>query len=504
VGCANLANLVLARGAERQRELAVRASLGAPRWRLMRLLLVENIAIALIGGSVGLCLAYWSFGVLVANLPVALARSVDPVFDARAFVFALAAAIGVCLVSGLVPAWQLARADARGLQPGRLQSWSTRAGRRALLSLEVAVAVVAVVAAVLLGRSLERLITQQLGFDATRLIVSARTIGAGADARDRRVRAAEFAAQLEAVRAVPGVRSAGAMSILPASGTMADLPLFPRGGAKGGVWIVGSGFFRTMGIPVIEGRELDERESFTATAVGVLNQSAVRALFPDGHAVGRQVTAPNQPARTIVGVVADWRKSLKLAAEPAMYVPFDAAKFRSAQIIVDAPDTPAMRERMRQAVTRVSANAHVTMNPVNTLLDSDAAPIRFMLVVIGLFATLTLVMAMLGVYGVIAFIARERTREYGVRVALGATRRIIGVLVVRQALVPIAAGLTAGLIAATWTSRLLTAQLFEIAPLDAMTFAGTAVLLFASGVAAAAIPARRATRVDPMIALRAE
>jgi ABC-type antimicrobial peptide transport system permease subunit len=187
-----------------------------------------------------------------------------------------------------------------------------------------------------------------------------------------------------------------------------------------------------------------------------------------------------------------------------MYVPFDPARFRSAQLIVDAPDTPAMRERIGQALTSVSANSHVTMNPVSTLLDSDAAPIRFMLVVIGLFAVLTLVMAMLGVYGVISFIARERTREYGVRVALGATRRIIGVLVVRQALVPIAVGLTAGLIAATWTSRLLTAQLFEIAPLDAMTFAGTAVLLFASGVAAAAIPARRATRVDPMIALRSE
>src|SRR5207342_1947 len=155
-------------------------------------------------------------------------------------------------------------------------------------------------------------------------------------------------------------------------------------------------------------------ESFAAAPVGVLNQSAVRALFPDGHAVGRQVTAPGQPARTIVGVVADWRKSLKSPAEPAMYVPFDPARFRSAQLIVDAPDTPAMRERIGQALTGVSANSHVTMNPVSTLLDSDAAPIRFMLVVIGLFAVLTLVMAMLGVYGVISFIARERTREYGV------------------------------------------------------------------------------------------
>jgi putative ABC transport system permease protein len=504
VGCANLANLVLARGAERQRELAVRASLGAPRWRLMRLLLVENIAIAVLGGAVGLCLAYWSFGVLVANLPETLARSVDPSFDARTFGFALAAALAVGLLSGLVPAWQLARVDARGLQPGRLQSWSTRAGRRALLSLEVGLAVVAVIAAVLLGRSLEHLITQQLGFDATRLIVSARTIGAGAASQDRAARAAEFVARLEAVRGIPGVRSVGAMTILPASGAAPDSLLFPRGAGRGGVWTVTSGFFRTMGIPVIEGRELDERESFAAAPVGILNQSAARALFPDGHALGRQVTAPNQPARTIVGVVADWRQSLKRAAEPAMYVPFDPARFRSAQLIVDAPDTPVLRERIRQSLTLLSPDSYVTMTPVSALLDGDAAPVRFMLVVIGLFAALTMLLATLGVYGVIAFIARERTREYGVRVALGATRRIIGALVVRQAMVPIAVGLAAGLIAAAWTSRLLTAQLFEVAPADAVTFAGTALLLFASGIAAAAIPARRATRVDPMIALRAE
>jgi predicted permease len=504
VGCANLANLLLARGAERQRELAVRASLGANRWRLVRLLLVENLALAILGGVVGLSLAYWSFGLLVVNLPQALARAVDPRFDARAFVFALAVAIVTGLVSGGIPAWQLARADARGLQPGRLQSWSTRAGRRTLLSLEVGVAVVAVVAAVLLGRSLGRLITQELGFDSTRLIVSVRHVATGSVPQDPRARATEFGSQLDAVRGVAGVRSAGAMTVLPASGAAADSLLFPRGTRPGGVWTVASDFFKTMGIPVIEGREFDERESFAAPPLAILNQSAARVLFPDGHAVGRQVIAPNQPARTIVGIVADWRQSLKRPAEPAVYVPFDPARFRSAEIIVDAPDTPALRERLRQTLTRLAADSYVTMSPVSEILDTDVAPVRFILVVIGLFAALTLLLAMLGVYGVIAFIARERMREYGVRVALGATRRIIGILVVRQAVVPIVAGLVAGLIAATWTSRLLSAQLFDVTPVDAPTFAGTAVLLFACGLAAAAIPARRATRVDPMIVLRSE
>jgi predicted permease len=504
VGCANLANLVLARGAERQRELAVRASLGAPRWRVVRLLLVENLAIAVLGGAVGLCLAYWSFGFLVANLPPALARSVDPAFDARAFVFALMAAVGVGLLSGVIPAWQLAGADARGLQPGRLQTWSTRVGRRTLLSLEIGVAVVAVVAAVLLGRSLERMITQELGFDSTRLIVNSRNVGAGAASPDRRARAAQFVTQLEVVRAVPGVRSVGSMSILPAAGAAPDFSLFPRGTGTGGVWTVGSGFFRTMGIPVLEGREFDERESFSGAPVGILNRSAVRVLFPDGHALGRQVTAPNQPARTIVGVVADWRESFKRPAVPAMYATFDPAQFRLASVIVDAQDSRLLREQIQESLTRVTPDSLVRIEPVSALLDSDVAPVRFMLVVIGLFAALTLLLAMLGVYGVIAFIARERMREYGVRVALGATRRIIGALVIRQALIPIVAGLGAGLIAAVWTSRLLAAQLFEVAPVDGLTFAGTAVVLLATGFAAAAIPARRATRVDPVIALRAE
>ena len=157
-------------------------------------------------------------------------------------------------------------------------------------------------------------------------------------------------------------------------------------------------------------------------------------------------------------IVADWRESFKRPALPAMYVPFDAAQFRVASVIVDAPDSPVLREQIQQSLTRLTPDTQVTIEPISALLDSDAAPVRFMLVVIGLFATLTLVLAMSGVYGVIAFMARERMREYGVRVALGATRRIIGVLVVSQAVVPIAAGLVAGLIAAVWTSRLLAAQ----------------------------------------------
>jgi predicted permease len=505
VGCANLASLVLARGAERRRELAVRASLGGSQWRLARLLLVETVVVAVTGGTVGLAVAYWSFGLLTAKLPAALAQSVDPVFDVRAFLFAAATALAAGVISGIVPAWRLASADARaGLQRGGLQPRASRTGRKALLSFEVGVAVVAVVAAFVLGRSLSDLIANEMGFDATRLVVSGRFVGVGASTFDRPARAAQFSEQLDAVRALPEVRSAAAITILPASGAAPDLPLFPRGAGKGGVRMVSGGFFRTMGIPLLEGRELDDRESFAGTPVGVLNQSAARVLFPEGGALGRPVSAPGQPTRTVIGIAADWRESLKEPAEPTMYVPFDRAKFRGAQMIVDAVDVPSLRERISSTINRVTPDSSVRAQPISALLDREVESLRFTLIVIGAFASLTVLLSVLGVYGVIAFIAAERTREYGVRVALGATRRVIGALVIRQALVPVATGLAAGLIAAIWASRLLAAQLLDIVPAGPVTFAAAAMVLLVAGLAASALPARRAARVDPMVALRAE
>jgi putative ABC transport system permease protein len=237
----------------------------------------------------------------------------------------------------------------------------------------------------------------------------------------------------------------------------------------------------------------------------VLNQSAARLLFPGVHALGAQVNAPGQPARTVVGIVADWRQSLKQAATPAMYVPFDRAKFRSAQMIVDTgADTPAARESVREAIVRVTPDSLISIEPISGLLDREAASLRFTLAVIGAFALLTLLLAILGVYGVVAFIAGERLKEYGVRVALGAPGRAIGALVLRQAVAPIAAGLAGGVVAATWVSRLLTTQIIDVVPATPITFGVAVALLLGCGIVAAAIPARRASRVDPMLALRAE
>jgi hypothetical protein len=379
-----------------------------------------------------------------------------------------------------------------------------RGGRKVLLSAEVMFALVAVVAALTLARSLWTLVSKELGFEAHRLVVSTRPVGAGAAQQTRPARAALFEQQFGAVRELPEVRSTAATGMLPAAGAAPDFGLFPRGQGRGGVWTVSAGFFRTMGIPVMQGREFEERESFEAAPVGVLNAAAARVLFPDGRAIGRQVSAPQQPARTIVGIVADARQSLKDAAEPAMYVPFDRTQFRLAQMIVDADDTPAVRDRIRSAITRVAADTDVTIEPVTALLNREVEVLRFTMALVTAFAALTLGLSVLGVYGVITFLAGERIREYGVRVALGATERAIGLLVLRQAMPPIGAGILMGMLAAGWAAKLLESQILDVVPAGTLGLVTAAVVLLACGLAAAAIPALRATRVDPVVALRAE
>jgi predicted permease len=452
----------------------------------------------------GVAVAYWSFRTLLSALPAALARSMSPVFDARVFVFAALAALAAALMASLLPAWRLSRAEPQtGLQPGRLYTPRFASGPKSLLSIEVGFALISIVAALMLTGSLWTIVSRELGFETERLVISARSVGAGAAARGRDARLVEFTQQLEAIRSVSGTRSAAGTSGLPAGGVMADFGLFPRGQGRGGVWMISGGFFKTMGIRVVEGREFEDRESFEGAPIGILNQSAARLLFPGVSAIGRQVAAPRQPARTIVGVVADSRRSWKEAAEPSMYVPFDRAQFRLAQIVVDADDTPAMRERLRGAITRVAPDSDVVIEPFAALLDRDVAVLRFTMRVIVAFALLTLALAMVGVYGVITFIAAQRQREYGVRVALGATRRAIAVLVLRQALAPVVAGVLGGLIAGLWTARMLTSQIADVSPATMGTFAGAAVALLACGAVAAGVPARRATRVDPLTTLRA-
>lgn len=512
VACVNLANLILSRGSARGRELAVRAALGGSRARLIRLLLVEALCIAAFGTVAGLIAAYVGFGVLAGQLPPLLARVTDPAFDARALVFAIAVAGASAAAFSLVPALRLSRADTgSGLGLGRMLPTAPRRGRGLLIGLEVAICVTSLVGAALVGRSLVALLSQDLGFDSRRVAVTfdlpALVMRRGEALRaDTAARAAFFQARLRDVRTISGVRAAGVASAAPFSGIAPDARLTEEGSVErgAGVYSVSSGYFRAVGMPLIAGRDLTDEESFAAAPVGVLNESAARAMCgAPATCLGRAVHAPRQPARTVVGVVGDARGSVRRAAIPAMYVPFDVSRFALGSLVIDSDDSPATRDALTRALA-ASPDARVQLRSLDDARALELAPFRFNATVVGGFAILTLALAIVGVYGVMTAVVGERTREYGIRLALGATRERINRHVLRRAAVPIVAGIAGGLVLAGWAAKYLASLLYEIAPLDAPSFAAAAGVVLATALAAAFVPARRAGSVDPIAALRAE
>lgn len=511
VACVNLANLIVARGSARTRELAVRVALGGSRARLVRLLLTESVCLAGFGAVLGLVAAYWGFRLLSGQLPPLLAAVADPAFDGRALAFAIASAALASVAFGVLPAVRLSRADGRdGLRLGQLQVHAPRRGRHLLVTLEVAICLALLVGAGLVGRSLLTLLSQDLGFESHRLVATfdlpTLVVRRGAEVRaDLPARAAFTRARLADLRAVAGVRAAGAASAAPFSPFAPDAALMEgRGEQAGGVYSVSSGYFQATGTPLLAGRDLTDDESFAAAPVGLLNETAARVICGGTQAcVGRVVHAPEQPARTVVGVVRDMRQSMQRKPRAAMYVPFDPARFVFASIVIDSTDTPENRAGLKRVLSS-SPTARVAVRSLDEARDREASPFRFNAILVGSFAGLALALAIVGVYGVMTAVVGERTREYGIRLALGATRERVNRHVLRQALWPIGIGIGGGLVLAAWASRYVASLLYGVVPLDVPSFAGAAAVILVSGLVAAFIPARRAGRVDPMIALRAE
>lgn len=510
VACVNLANLILARGSARARELAVRAALGSSRWRLVRLLAIESACIAVLGTAAGLCLAYWGFAILSARLPPLLMAAADPVLDARVLLFAIAIAGVAAAAFGILPAWRLSRTARAGLRLGGLQSRAPRRGRQVLVALEVAICFALLVGAGLVGRSLMSLLAQDVGFQRHRIVATfdlpTMVVNDADGPRADTVKRAAFVRErLREIRQVSGVRAAGAASAPPYGLRAPDAPLFDSGDARrGGVYAVSSGYFRAMGVPLLGGRELTDDESFAAAAAGVLNETAARTICGSASdCLGRVVRAPGQPPRTIVGVVRDVRQSLGSTVLPSMYVPFDVARFIGATIVIDSDDTAENRAGLARALAK-SPDARVQVRSLEAERDIEVSPYRFNALVVGAFAALTLALAAVGVYGVMTAVVGDRTREFGIRLALGATRARVNAYVLRQAAWPIAMGIAAGALAAAWAARLVSSLLFGVVPLDAASFAAAAAVVVLAGFIAAGLPARKAGRVDPIVALRAE
>jgi predicted permease len=516
--CVNVANLLLARGAQRRGELAVRTALGAGHGRLVRQLLTESLLIAVAGGAAGSIVAAATMRAIVRlrppELPGVAAMRLDGV--AFAFAFAITAVIGLAI--GCVPAVQAVRADPRdGLGvASRRTAGGHRRTRAALVVAEIALALLLLVSSGLLLRSVEQLFAVRLGFDpANVLTMQVQTSGHRFDEAGATVRF--FASALDAVRRVPGVTSAALTSQLPLSG---DIDLYglqfdpaPRGdpGEAGGSsrYAVSPGYFATMRIPLRRGRVLDERDVANAPLVAVISESVARRRLPGLDPLGRTIHIGAGPTYTIVGVVGDV-KQMSLATPTSEAVYITMSQWRSTDDVMSVVvrtrgDAAALATPVREAIWSVDKDQPIVrVSTMPSLVAASVAGRRFALTLFGAFAIAALVLAAAGIYGVLAGGVAERSREIGVRSALGATRgRIMGLVLgdgLRLTLVGVLLGV-AGAVAAT---RVLESLLFGVSPLDPLTFVAVIALLAVTATLACALPAWRAARVDPVTALRSD
>ena len=521
IACVNVTNLALGRGAQRRGEMAMRTALGARRSRLVRQLLTESVVLAALGGVLGVLVAHFGVRALVTLAPPGLPR-VDAIrIDGAALAFALIVTSIVGVVVGLIPAMQASRSDLNvGLQHGSRRTIGTsRLTRGTLVVAEVALALVLLVGAGLVLRSLDRLLAVAPGFDASRVLTMQVQVATG-EYRDQGAAFRFFQQALEAVRQVPGVNQAALTSQLPLSGSPMIYGVHfetapgisptatPQGAFRN---LVTPGYFETMRIPLRQGRLLDARDVAGAPPVVVINETFAKRTFAGQNPVGKRlhVGDPDRPFFTVVGVVGDVKHtSLAAQVEDAVYLTPEQWFFAEPAhwVVVRAHGEPAaLTSAVKRAIWSVDRNQPIVRaGTMSALVARSAAERRFVLLVLEAFALAALVLAAVGIYGVIAGSVTERTREIGVRSALGASPRDILALVLRQGMVLTALGVVLGLGGAVVASRLLVTMLFGVSRVDPATYLGVVVLLATASVAACWLPAWRAARVEPSITLRAE
>jgi putative ABC transport system permease protein len=528
IACVNVTNLLMARAAQRRGEFAMRATLGAGRARLIRQSLTESLLLALFGGALGVVVAEGGVHTLIALSPPGLPRVGAIVVDGAVFVFALAIATLAGLVAGLVPALQAPRVN---LRVGSQQNAGSTVGghslaRRALVVSEVALALVLLVSAGLLWRSMTRLLGVDPGFTTAHLLtMQVETVGhqfdelptapGVGDSTRRRF----FEQALEQVRRVPGVTSAALTSVLPLSDDPSWVRSYgavfenddPEGGTDVTRYAVSPGYCQTMGIPLLRGRFLDQRDRDGAPQAALLSESLARRQFPGQDPIGKRlhVGPRNRPWYTVVGIVGDVKQASLALNEPnAVYLSTAQTWFADdtlSLVVKVRGDAAALAPAVRDAIWSVDKDQPVVrVATMDQLLARLVAERRFVLVLFEAFGLVALVLAATGTYGVISGSVTERTREIGVRAALGATRTNILALVVRQGMTLTVLGALIGLTGTIVASRAIAALLFGVSRFDPATYSAvTALLLCVSGIACF-VPALRAASIDPMKALRNE
>ena len=515
IACANVANLLLARGSRREREFAIRAALGAGRSRIIAELAAESLLLTFAGATLAVVLARWGVIALSAlgNLPEQAAISIDP----RVGAFTLLISIVTAALFSLAPAL---RAGRTRLQPCASISQRRTSLRSTLVAIEVALSVVLLIGAGLLIRSLLRLQQVDPGFNP-RNVLSMRITLSNSRYGDPRRQTAFFDRALESLQRQPGIESAAVVSALPLSGggrggnpfSIEGRPYNPSGRVPqvAGYYIASAAYFKTMQIPLLAGRPVTLADSADTPRVAVVNETLARGFWPAGDAIGHRILLgaprPGAPWLTIVGIVKDIRNSgLRVDPIPQIYAPYAQNPAGSLFVVLRTAGDPmsAAVPAARQIAEIDKEQPVYDVKTMDQRISLSMGQERFQTTLLGIFALAALALAAIGIYGVLEHSVSQRIPEIGIRMALGAQRRDVLHLIVSQGMAPVALGLIAGLSAALALNRLAKSLLFGITTTDPATYAAVGLLLTVIAFLACIIPARRATRVDPMIALRYE
>lgn len=519
IACANVTNLLLARAATRQKEIAIRVALGAGRLRIIRQLATESLLLAFLGALAGWPLAVWGLKALLAIAPADLPRLAAVTIDNRALLFTLGITLLTALIFGLVPALQLARTSANdtlkaGGTGGDRVTASGRLGNL-LIAAEVALAVILLVSGGLLLRTVQQLNRIDLGFDERNVLAVTLQLPDKKYADTQQV--ANFSRALEEhVAALPEVQATGVARILP---ILHDLStgFYVEGRAREpdnqlpqtNYSAVSPNYFAAMGIPLVAGRAFTDRDDKDAPRVAIVSAALAQRYFPGESPIGKRINVVTGPEsfREIVGVVADVKqKGLTQEITPHVYEPFSQAPDRFMTLLVrSAHDAATLVPTIRNKVFELDSELPLQrVSTLDTVISNSIRQQHFASVVLSVFAVVALVLALAGLYGVVSYAVAQRTRELGIRVVLGAQVNDVLTLVLKQGMTFVLLGEVVGILGALAVTKLLSGLLFGVTPTDALTFATVAISLFLVALLACYVPARRATKVDPLKALRYE
>lgn len=521
IACANVANLLLARAASRQKEIAIRTALGASRMRVIRQLLTESLLLSLVGGTLGLLLALWGIELLLTISPINLPRVDTVSIDGRVFAFTLVISLLTGIGFGLAPAIQVSKPDLNDAlkEGGRSSPVGFRHNRfRSLLVVsEVALSLVLLIGAGLMIRSFVTLLNVDPGLNAQNVLTL--DIGLPRTKYTGPQQIAFFQQVISRMQALPGVQSAGAVYPLPLSGAEEGMGFAIEGrpvtnpgeSFNAGPRWVSADYFKVMSIPLLRGRELTERDGPDSTRVLVISEAMARAYWPDEDPIGKRVAfdqtngAPNW--REIVGVVRDVKhSSLDATSKPEMYIPFAQFPIFFQTVVLRTTGDPlSLVAAARSEVLAVNKDQPISnIHTMEELLSNSIAQRRFNMLLLSVFAAVALLLSAVGIYGVMSYSVAQRTHELGLRMALGAQSSHVVALVVRQGMTLALIGVGVGLAASFALTRIMASLLYGVSTTDTLTFSLIALLLASVALLACYLPARRATKVDPMVALRYE